>query len=231
MDKFKDKTTSALGLIYTAVGPGLGDLWMTINYLLRESERLQKEIKLSLQNYENHYDIRLTPIQADKKDNREASFVYDIINSLEHNGQLRLVNQMGNCRPSEYWSGFQYFPTKIKWNNKKHGRICYQLDGRTLKEKNPPQEDIHKLTSISNLEFIKLGLPLTINQSLDIAKNCDLFLGICSGYSHVCHSLGIPTFLIQYNYNIEKWHKNQKYTLCNGTQDAINKVDKYLTNA
>ena len=81
---------------------------------------------------------------------------------------------------------------------------------------------------LPDYKFIRVGRPWSLKESVDVMLSCDLFFGICSGFSHVAHSLGIPTFLVQYKMPVHLWHGQKQYTLCTGTDDLIRRVSEFL---
>jgi hypothetical protein len=157
--------------------------------------------------------------------------IQEIIDILDVNNYIKIGDSRATEKlPSTIWSG-SYLGCRYRWQRGPYKRICYQLDGISIAErKNPPNKDIKRLINfIDGYEFIPLGRPLSITKSAKILSKSDLFFGICSGMSHVCHSIGTPCFLIQYKNSIKRWHANKRYVLCNKTDDFIYKAKAFLS--
>lgn len=93
--------------------------------------------------------------------------------------------------------------------------ITYQFKspkGKTDKQLKTGQEEII-LLKLKEMGYttIELGANNSEEQNLTYAATCKFFVGICSGMSHLCHSIGTPVHLIHNDmslYNIKKFHKN-----------------------
>lgn len=198
--------------IYTAIHFHLGDRWGNVNDLLIKSEEEKKIIKFAIPtNWINP--------------------IHDVINLLDfrcpgihvipyHNGIKTLRIRSPNI---------PFYPTKIRWIPGFYKRICYQFNGHWKgRQKNPPAEDIPKLTSFLPFEFIQLGRHQSLNEVVRIASESDLFVGVDSGMSHICASVGIPRFIVEYKLNIDAYQRRNPYIKCVGTNDAIAKITKYI---
>jgi hypothetical protein len=154
--------------------------------------------------------------------------IQEIVELLDCPYRLNVTEEFSN-RKIPNWN-IDYYPTKIKWQSAKYRQICYQFDGKSSnRAKNPSNDELNKiLNAFPGYKLIQLGNHLTLKQCIEIAARSDCFMGCCSGMSHLCHSVGVPMFLFQYQMKIEKWHKNKKYILCEGTKDGIQKVKEYL---
>lgn len=102
-------------------------------------------------------------------------------------------------------------PTKVRWINRRHHRICYQFDGRYLGHlKNPPPQDIELfLREPLGVQAVQLGKHLSIEESIEYAANSDCFVGVDSGMAQLCYSVGVPVYLVRYNQlqnMIDYWH-------------------------
>lgn len=124
-----------------------------------------------------------------------------------------------------------YYSTKIKWKQKYYGRIVYQLEtGSSLFDQKKITDVnifLDKIKDRFNCDFIKLGKHFSIQECIENASTSDLFIGICSGMSHLCHSVGVPVFL--YNWDkIKKCHPNKDYKVFNNADDAIELINKQI---
>jgi ADP-heptose:LPS heptosyltransferase len=79
--------------------------------------------------------------------------------------------------------------------------------------------------------MVKVGLPLTLEESIEAMAHSRLHINVCSGLSHVAHSLkGLPLLLIQYRLNFSRWHPAQSegWELCIGTAGAVEKITEKI---
>jgi hypothetical protein len=202
--------------IYQGInGPGLGNHWRTINYVLRLSEQ-DKQPK--------YYD--------DSRWGNKAKAIYEVLDSP---GKIIFINKNKDIpgkriiKVSERHN-LPYCPTKTKWQPGPYHQICYQFDGRSERNlKNPQSTDIQRFQLIfKKFKLVKLGGRKTLQEEIEIAAKSDLFVGVCSGMSHLCHSVGIPMFLLKYLDKFDRWHAGNPYTCCLGMEDAIEKISNYL---
>lgn len=192
-------------------GGGLGDTWASVSYLGRTP--MSKSISIYAKDGAPRTDMLI-----------------QIIDLLGVNQRVQINQARGDINLTPLVWTTPYLPTKKRWKFSNSKKICYQLEGiSNAPKKQPPQQDFEKLvTFLPGYEFIRLGKPKSLLESVEIMYNCDLFFGICSGFSHIAHSLGIPTFLIQYQMPIRSWHFGKQYTHCLGTDDLIRQVRVYL---
>lgn len=204
------------GIFRVYGGAGLGDAWVSISYLIRLSDRHKRPIILS---------------SIDKYGNDKYPMLYEILDVFNARNKIN-ITQRPSTRELDFsvWKQTALPIPNHHWQQNKYRRICYQFDGvSNAVKKNPPPQDIPRLINfIPGYEFVQLGQPLTINQDIAKLLQCDLFIGVCSGISFIAHSVSCPTFLIQYNNQLELWHQNKQYMKCVGTDDAITKIKQYL---
>jgi hypothetical protein len=192
-------------------GGGLGDTWASVSFLGKTP--MSKSISVFA------------------KDNANRSeMLPQVISLLGVGDRVKPVNFPGDTFLSHLVWTTPYLSTVKRWVPQKSKRVCYQLEGiSNAHRKQPPQQDLERLVSfLPGYEFVRVGKPKSLLESVDLMHNCELFFGICSGFSHVAHSLGIPTFLVQYEMSIGSWHFGKKYTHCIGTDDLIRQVKGYL---
>jgi hypothetical protein len=121
-----------------------------------------------------------------------------------------------------------YAKTKIQWKHQRNKRVCYQLetshtDRHADKLFQGDPKMFLKQLDFMGIESVPLGLPLTVSESIKVASECDMFIGICSGMAHVCYSVGIPVFIQDWK-QLKKFHPNKSYTTYEGEDDLIRKV-------
>lgn len=193
---------------------GLGDLWGSINWLVNLGISENRKIKLS----SNHHGFDV------------SARLRDIIDVLDIPNLIEIVDCPGKIGMDQYnfWTT-KYHPTKVRWKNVYENKFCYQFDGASNNwRKNPPPEDIDKLTSWCDKEsFIQLGKHLSIKQCVELASESSMFFGVCSGMSHLCHSVGLPVFILEYGLFVPPFHVNKKYTRCCGTKKFLEEAEKF----
>lgn len=114
----------------------------------------------------------------------------------------------------------EYRLIKTPWKSGRYMRMCYQFYGTSCwRRQNFRRGDALQLyNSFPNLEKVKLGLPLTLRQSVEVMLKSDFFVGIDSGMTHLARSVGIPTFVNPQQVPMDwfyRWHpKNSpSYTI------------------
>jgi len=74
---------------------------------------------------------------------------------------------------------------------------------------------------------IRVGLPKTLEQSINDMCHSDFFVGIDSGMAHVARSVGIPVFLYRGKLDtdwIYKWHPEGSVTLFDTIPELFDKL-------
>lgn len=187
------------GEICSPCGTHLGDCWSFVSYVLK---------------------YRIKTISVNDHTERK---IREIIPLLDSNHRPTIVSNRKGAR--SVWSfGHKYVRTKIHWTDRYYGKVCYQFDGRSSTQaKNLPRqkeftliEAIEKLGSIP----VKLGSELSLLECVQEAATSDLFVGVESGMSHLCHSVGVPTIIIPSSLGedfIKKYHNNNEYEKINSS--------------
>lgn len=108
-------------------------------------------------------------------------------------------------------SPVEYQLVKRAWKPGRYNRMCYQFYGRSCWwQQNFRRDDAIQLHgSFANLDRVKLGVPLTIAQSVEVMRSSDFFVGIDSGMTHLARCVGVPTFVnpqkVPMNW-FHRWH-------------------------
>lgn len=202
-------------IVYRPCMPSyLGNNWAACHWLLHESIK-RNDV------------IRMTRVENDHSE--------EYLSLINSPGRIILVPDPPTVRMDDFlgenlWST-PYFPTHERWLPS--GRtVCYQFDGRTRPEKtNPSATDADTILgamTTAGYEVIRLGLPLSASESVHRLATCSAFIGSDSGISHLAHSVGCPTFLLEYTHPLTQAHPNKIYTPCFGAQDTITKVLEFL---
>lgn len=144
---------------------------------------------------------------------------------------------------------FPYYKTKKQWldSSQKKYDICYQThtnlkSANWLPIKNFTENDKNEFERKIKPFFttIELGKndTIPIEEEINIMLNSKIFVGICSGLSHIAHSVGIPVFLKKFenDYNnsipddlnwvkfIENFHPNKNFSLFSNIDELIYKI-------
>jgi len=89
-----------------------------------------------------------------------------------------------------------------------------------------PPDVMSILTAFPDKKFIKLGLPLSIENIVEHLSTCTLLVSIDNGIGHIARSVGCPHVLIEHEWDVERgFPVNQSnYHKAKGTQEAIKKI-------
>ena len=205
-------------------GQALGDSWGITHFLLRESERTGQPARLAWELPEHDYGAQVC-----------RDLIARIAGLLDSTGTIELIKGAAETtiiQHTDIWNGAPYFRMRDAVQRWRPGgtHICYQFDGRSIPTlKNPPANEIPILLSWApEREFVKVGLPLSLEESIYRMSTCALYVGVCSGMSHVAHSVQCPMLLIQYKQHLDNWHPREGWTKAVGTSDAIAQAKRML---
>jgi len=110
--------------------------------------------------------------------------------------------------------------TRVQWEFNPHSNIVvYQVDGESAPDKNPSAEDTaHMLTALrgSGFSVMQLGKHLSVNECVSLCAKAVLFVGCCSGMSHLAHSVGVPVYLLEYGLPVITCHRQKQFVICKG---------------
>jgi hypothetical protein len=194
--------------IYCQNGGGMGDAVALVSKILYE-EQDNSSSKIYFQKSTESYNERLVKLLSIF--NTTKTIVY--VDSCEHPEIERKF--LGYVQDHQ----FQYYPAKEAWkyNDDMPYDICYQFE--TAKESvwyNPCkvmseelQTSILKWWEDKGFRVCKLGLPNDLEVDIATIRNSKMFVGIDSGFAHLCHVLCIPSFIKEFDKNIQKhleWH-------------------------
>lgn len=197
--------------VWDAPGTGFGDLWAALGFVAARG-RFRRPAAIS--SIVHGRSVR--PLLSD---------MVDIMYQGEHYVQVvdrpptRTMSQ--DCWAFPRWpSVHPYRPPKDKCV------IAYQFDGRSsADDKNPLAPDIHLFHAWARewgLETAPIGLPLSVRDASYRLSQCTAFVGVCSGMSHLAHSVrGLPVYLLQYQMDVAWWHGVNSFEVCNGVGSFI----------
>jgi len=117
-----------------------------------------------------------------------------------------------------------YYPAKHRWKFGPYGRICIQTDNSQTPEncarsfKRHEREALYKWLEGKN--YVILGKPMSTSQCAEIATTSDVFIGMDSGMSHLCHSVGIPMLLLDW-VALDRFHPKKVFYKFSKVAEAI----------
>ena len=227
------KTFGAQRIYAHRGGYCLGDCITLVNYLLHESQTAGAPVIVS-----RHF--------PPKPESKETAYglMDRIAAMLDSKGHFVWTDEPGNFTTEQFriWSppgGYRRLPLKpwLRWNGGTMNAVAIQLNGHSGgANKNPTTDDCWRLETViknKGVDVIKLGLPMSLEQSISIMRQCKLFIGVCSAMSHLAHACGIPTIIIEYRLAITPWHPapDDEYTpwhYARGTNRAMTKALELL---
>jgi hypothetical protein len=226
----------AMETIYAPYTTCFGDCWAFVNYACHLSLSLKRPVHCScFPNRGMHLAVGISNAGIPQVGGK----LEEMMAALDlGEAKIVIVGVMATtARPCD-WEAFNtpYLPTKAKWEPVRRGRVCYQLDNNQVPEGNSRclkrhhREAIMKWLSEWPGEKVKLGLPMTVEQCAKAAASSDLFVGMDSGMSHLCHSVGLPVLLADWP-AIERYHPGKRYLRFSDSSRAIALMSSILGSA
>jgi hypothetical protein len=216
-------------IYHHAGGYRLGDCWTLANYLLCRSEEIGEPVGLS-----STFDPR--------PGNDSATVAIDLLMRIqamfETSGSFVIVDEHSDLvtHQDTIWNGDRRLPLKthLLWS-RLHAtdQIAVQVNGNS---RVMPEADMERIYSLPNV--VTLGLPLTLEASVEAMRTCRLLICTCSAMSHIGHASGIPMILVDYPTDRGKhpplhWFHPPEATgwrLAKGIDQALQMVDFVLAN-
>lgn len=129
---------------------------------------------------------------------------------------------------------WKFLPARITYKPEKVSDIiCYQLDSRSKKDKqlqSGEKEKLIKAIESKGFKAIELGKMNSEKMNMTYASQCKLFVGICSGMSHLCHAVGCPVHVIineRSARRTKKYHRAHPTTFHHRAEDFIKFLESY----
>lgn len=201
-------------MVYGPPTNALGDCWAFVNTLCYKA--IRSGIPISCSKYvSNRKNEKMISAEAKLK---------EILSVLDcGSAKIDLVEDTANVFvTAEECFQSTYLPTKVKWSG---GRsIVHQLSNAQQSANCPRCPPMHYYNAImkwiSGHENKRLGLPMSLDECVKAASNAALFIGMDSGMSHVCHSVGIPVILYDWS-RIDEFHYEKKFSRFKTADEAI----------
>jgi len=203
--------------IYGPPTKALGDCWAFINMLCHKS--IQSKEAISCSKFASNPVNRM----HGKKISAETK-LKEILSDLDYGeARIKFVDDMSTTFvPVEVCFKSPYLPTKVKWTGGKS--IVHQLINGQQPANCPrcPPKHHHDaiMNWVSNHENKRLGLPMSLEECIQAAAGAALFIGMDSGMSHVCHSLGVPVILYDWS-RLDEFHHEKKFSRFKTADEAI----------
>ncbi len=196
--------------IWDTPGTGFGDIWATLHFLLRKSEAQKQPMFVSRWAGETDMKPRMAEMLSVVRVPQGVSV------------------SISDARPTDklhmnIWDT-RYMPTQTTWSP--GGDIAtYQFDGRSSADtKNPSPEEVCKFLTWAagrKLTLVPLGVHFSVAECVRLLARSKFFIGVCSGMSHLAHSVGAPTYLLEYDMKVAWWHGPNPITVCQGVDEFI----------
>lgn len=209
-------------IIYRNWNSGLGDTWATIQLLARM--RMPRCGPVFLSSRQHGEDL---------KEMQDA--ILSNLNRDHGCGCVIPVDWEPNTELDGYavWAA-PVIPTTVQWaQNEWNRQITVQFDGKSTPElKNAPPADVLRILDWAerhDLKVVTVGKNLGLEKSIWAMKQSVLFVGVDSGMSHVAHSVGVPTYILEYDLPVVTCHRHRNYVLCRGSEHFTAQAENYLT--
>lgn len=178
-------------------GRGLGDAWCSVNVALHFSQ-LHNEISRMCTWYPKGQKIR------DIKDK-----LTEIVPLLDGPGQVELTDD----GPPTVWhdkhlpARIAYNKTKVSWRPNDSKTVCYQFDGKAHKTKNfvnaEQENEVLDFLFSRGFELRRLGWGMPLQECVRALSEAHFYIGVCSGMTHIAHSVRTPRFLVCNGYGVD----------------------------
>jgi hypothetical protein len=184
--------------IYGPQCTALGDCWAFVSWLARKSVAEKRELVFS---------DRVIHLAGVANPPSARSKLLEIMAEMDlGEARLRMVQMMPTLglpiRVQDHPG--PYVPTKRRWSPGRRGRISLHLSNGQLPENSlrsiPLRDHVELMAFLGTLEMDLevLGGHRPLSECVGVMARSDLFVGIDSGMSHVCHSVGTPMLLYKW---------------------------------
>jgi hypothetical protein len=184
-------------LVYVNPGKGgaFGDSIGWISFVCRLSEASNKKIKLA----------RL-PVTCENiyKNILKTSGTYEIVENPSY-----VFNLSNDVRKGyrEVYSRL-FLPSKIEWKRNNNKLVAVQFGRRGLTDRlvQDPKDELRIIDALEKKGYTvkHIGGELGDIGCMQLAAECQFFVGTCSGMSHLCHSVGTPVHMLTNKRSLER---------------------------
>lgn len=173
---------------YIQHGQHLGDAWAAISYLIRIAKKTGQRQFLSHPPADK---------LAEEDNSRRMALARQILNILD-GGKLIEISS----NPAEYplpihpFPSGEIIPARTPRASNSSDYFTYQFDSTSRPDFNPDENEANEwLECFQPLKPVKIGLPLTLEESISYLLGARFHLGVSSGMAHVAASCGLPVLV------------------------------------
>ena len=209
----------------------LGDIWANINFCIRKAN--------------------VKKITFTSKDKKKLDFVKRVVNLLNIKGK-NIYFENKSCENGfrdvfrgkiPQWDrdkiayACKYYPVKKNKKKRDEKKICFSFEGgnknaicgRWMKKEGfskLPKNTNTILTEFEGFNFVKMGLPMEIEEIAEHLSSCLLYVGIDNGITHIARSVGCKILILQHEWPVEHAFPLgvSNYVKCNSVNEAIKNI-------
>jgi hypothetical protein len=221
-------------IVFAPYNHCFGDCWAVLNYAIHHAVTSKKNVYLSKYVCAGTHMALGVPPRGEDVGKLLVEQYHAI--QIPEGAILKLTNKpvtvIRKITVEEF--PYPYYPTKVQWTPKYHGRICIQLDNSQVPEQCARSFKYHDRKAIlewlSDKNYIILGKPHSVAQCAEIASKSDLFIGMDSGMSHLAHSVGLPTLLLDW-VALDRFHPKKSFYRFQNAKEAISIAEGLIKQA
>jgi Glycosyltransferase family 9 (heptosyltransferase) len=124
--------------------------------------------------------------------------------------------------------------TAVRWDAHEarlRRTVCYQFDSvsnkATAAMTQAEESQVMQQITSWGLEPIRLGSHISLKQAVDSLSECQLFIGVDSGFSHLAHCVGTPVYLYERGIPTYQCHSLCQYVSFRNPQDLDHMTKHY----
>jgi len=186
---------------------GIGDLISGISYSLK---RIEEDAHLVF-HYPPGFDYStsISTIMDEYLTNIHYNITYNIVDTDYSVSFNKCEIHFGTNNYKKDWFftscyNERYLPFKTQWKQNKNGPIVLMTNNEGMNKGYPyplkwfdERTDAYLKSLIDNKNFVHIGRPNTIKQSIEILSNCSRAIGVDGGWVHACNAMNVPITLVK----------------------------------
>jgi hypothetical protein len=209
--------------------PCLGDSWALVSHAARTSVLEKRQVEVSAHTISSAASNPGIPRRGQCIRGKLAE-ILAVLNVGE--GRVTIVDDAATSMRRITVDAFPhpYPPTRRRWDGGGGGRACYQLSNNQLPEhcdrapSRREREEIEQWLGAEFDEVIRLGANRSIFECVEVAASSELFVGMDSGMSHLCHSVGVPVLIKEW-VDLDKHHPSKEFQRFSSADEAISMME------
>lgn len=208
-------------IIYQLHNSNLGDHWSSYSLMTVLGMRHRTRYRLGTWNAGGNYTQRLEEIQ-------------ELFGEQEF--RPILVQAEGE-KKVDAWLNWAFpaleVDARYRWRiDRCQKKVCYQFDGISAAEdKNPSPVmsfAIKMFFKERGFKLTRLGGHITLKEAVQHLSECSLFVGCDSGFSHIAHSVGCPTYMYEGTLPFWHVHRLKQMDVFKDIPELTMRVEKWL---